>query len=290
MKRILITGANGFIGRNLKESLSCEYDIFAPTRLELNLLDGKQVETYLKKNNFDIVVHAANCNDFKNKNISGYDVLKQNLTMFFNLERCQIYYEKMLYFGSGAEYDMENYIPNMNEDYFGMHIPKDDYGLSKYIMAKTSLQNNNIYDLVLFGVYGKYEEWERRFISSNIYNLLTGKPMTINQNRKFDYLFVEDLVAIVRWFIEEKPMQKRYNVCTGNPIDLLSIAKTINTISTKENEIRIFNKGMGIEYSGDNSRLLHEMGDFTFTELEIGVKRLWDFFLDNILEIQLEGE
>lgn len=60
----------------------------------------------------------------------------------------------MIYFGSGAEYDRSNNIPNMSEDYFDTSVPKDAYGLSKYIMAKACLNQKNIYELCLFGVYG----------------------------------------------------------------------------------------------------------------------------------------
>ena len=46
-KKILITGANGFIGSNLKEGLSLLYDIYAPNSSELNLCDQENVEEYL---------------------------------------------------------------------------------------------------------------------------------------------------------------------------------------------------------------------------------------------------
>ena len=39
-KKILITGGNGFIAKNLLEGLG-EYDILAPNSKELNLLDFK---------------------------------------------------------------------------------------------------------------------------------------------------------------------------------------------------------------------------------------------------------
>lgn len=130
---------------------------------ELDLKDTECVEAYLKQHSFDVILHAANCNDTRNS-ISAYDVLNGNLRMFFNLERCSHYYGKMIYFGSGAEYDRSNNIPNMSEDYFDTSVPKDAYGLSKYIMAKACLNQKNIYELCLFGVYGKYEEGEKIYL------------------------------------------------------------------------------------------------------------------------------
>lgn len=91
-------------------------------------------------------------------------VLAANFRMFFNLEKAKDLYGKMLYFGSGAEFDREHYVPKMKEEYFGRYIPGDSYGFSKYIMAKTSEIRSSIYNLRLFGVYGKYEDWRIRFI------------------------------------------------------------------------------------------------------------------------------
>ena len=217
--KILITGAHGFIGRNLTEKLQDKYFIETPGRAQLNLLDCEAVESYLKYNEFDIIIHTATTN----KTMLSYEILEGNLQMFFNLERCRKLYGKMYYMGSGAEYGMEHYIPNMKEEYFGTNIPKYTYGFSKYIMSKICEQNENIYDLRLFGVYGKHEEWERRFISNAICRALKGKDITIHKNVYFDYLWVDDLCKIMEWFIEHNPRHKHYNVCRGERIDLYSL-------------------------------------------------------------------
>ena len=56
MKKILITGSSGFIGRNLTENLQKTYEVLAPSRKELNLLEQENVESYLISNNFDWTV------------------------------------------------------------------------------------------------------------------------------------------------------------------------------------------------------------------------------------------
>ncbi len=287
MKKILITGANGFIGKNLVEAYKNEYEISYPDKRELNLLDTQQVEKYLRRGSYDIVIHAANCNDFRHQEVTDFDVLQNNLLMFYNLERNQSYFGRMYYFGSGAEYDMEHYIPQMKEDYLGQHIPRDAYGLSKYIMARECAYSDNIYDLVLFGVYGKYEEWERRFISNNICRSLRGKPITIQQNRYFDYLFIEDLIEIMKWFIENKPKDKRYNICTGKRTDLLTIAEMIQKIQQNRVEIEIYKEGFGKEYTGDNRKLLKEMGNYEFQTYEMTIPGMIRFYQENIGNIIL---
>lgn len=282
LKKILITGAGGFIGRNLVEHYKGVYDISHPHRQELELLDAESVKAYLKREKFDIVIHTANCNDFRHNEVTDFEVLQNNLRMFYNLERNSSYFERMYYLGSGAEYDMNNYIPHMNEEYFGKHTPQDAYGLSKYVMARECMRSNNIYDLVLFGVYGKYEEWQRRFISNNICRSLFGMSISIRQNRYFDYLYINDLVEIIKWFIENEPKERRYNICTGKRIDLLSIAKIIENTMHNKKGIEIFREGLGREYTGDNHKLLNEMGNYSFRSIEQTISELIDFYQDNI--------
>lgn len=59
--KLLITGGNGMVGRNIQEALSDwpGVQVFAPTRLQLDLADYSQVLAYIKKHEPDVVVHAA---------------------------------------------------------------------------------------------------------------------------------------------------------------------------------------------------------------------------------------
>lgn len=58
--RILITGSSGMVGRNLcLHSGAQNYDILAPGRQELDLLDYSSVVTYLRKAGPDLVFHCA---------------------------------------------------------------------------------------------------------------------------------------------------------------------------------------------------------------------------------------
>lgn len=282
MKKILITGTSGFIGRNLAESLQRTYEIFAPSHKELNLLEQENVENYLKRYNFDIVIHAANINTTRNKGTTDFEALDGNLRMFFNLERCKSDYGKMYYFGSGAEYDSRHYVPLMKEEYFNTYIPVDPYGFSKYIMSTMSAKSTNIYDLRLFGVYGKYEEWERRFISNAICRALKGKEIALQKNIYFDYLWVEDLAGIMQWFIENEPQHKSYNVCRGMKIDLYTLAQMVRETLGIACDIVVKESGWKPEYTGDNSRLLMEMGDVKFTDFQETIERLCQYYKTNL--------
>lgn len=278
MKKILITGSNGFIGKNLEEQLKSKYNIYAPKRKELNLLDEKSVERYLNINKFDIVIHSAIQNTLGEAKVFENKALDRNLRMFFNLERCKDQYLKMYYFGSGSEYDRQNYIPQMSEEYFDTFIPKDSYGFSKYIMSKAISNSRNIYNLRLFGVFGKYEKWEHRFISNSICKVINNIPIKIKQNVNFDYLYIDDLCEIMEWFINNTPKHKYYNICTGNKIDLITIAKKIIENSKKDIKLIIEKHGLSREYTGDNSRLINEIGSYKFKPIDESIKELYKYY------------
>jgi len=58
--KILITGSNGMVGRNIAEYQKSEnYTLLTPSRKELNLLDRPSVDNYFKNNEVDIIVHCA---------------------------------------------------------------------------------------------------------------------------------------------------------------------------------------------------------------------------------------
>lgn len=278
MKRLLITGANGFIGKNLVEYFSGKYQVLCPNRKELNLLDEKSVKEYLDSQHVNIVIHSAIQGTLGMPKEYENLVLENNLRMFFNLERCQDCFEKMYYFGSGAEYGKDAYLPLMNEDYFDHNVPVDYYGFSKYIMSKITKQSKKIFDLRLFGVFGPYENYNYRFISNIICKAIEGKEISIRQNIFFDYLYIKDLCRIMEWFIENTPLQKHYNICTGEKIDIASIAHIVKNKVGNDIKIRIEQEGLRKEYTGDNSRLLAEMGQVQFTPIENAIEELIQYY------------
>lgn len=274
---ILITGGSGFIGKNIVEKLYKYYSLYFPDRNELNLLDYDNVEKYIFNNKIDVVIHAANTNQVIHPE-DEINVLDFNLRMFFNLYRCSSQLDKMIFFGSGAEYDKRYYIPYMKEEYLGCHIPADAYGFSKYIMANFAENSKNIYELCLFGVYGKYEEWRRRFVSNVIYQGMNSDIIKIDHNLEFDYLYIDDLVNVIKWFLESSPKYHRYNVCTGHPLELLKIAEYIRGLLNLKHDISVDDYTLGKSYIGDNSRLCNEMADMKFTDIKSAIDQMVRYY------------
>lgn len=279
-KSILITGGSGFIGRNLLESLGGEYDISAPSRTELDLLDSEAVMRYLKERGFDAVVHAANMGG--TRKTKAHDNAGKNLRMFANMAECGRHFGKMIQLGSGAEYDKSRHLVRVREEEFGKRVPSDEYGRYKYECSKHIEKADNITCLRIFGCYGKYEDYEIKFISNAICKAVFGLPMTIaHQNVVFSYLYIDDFVKIVQHFIEHGGKHKFYNVTPNETVDLLSIAKKVNEVSGKNLPITVKLPGMGNEYSGGNARLKAEMPEMEFTSIDEGIARLYKWYQAN---------
>jgi len=277
--KLLITGGNGFIARNLNEQLGGEYEVTACGSQELNLLDTEKVYDFLKHHHFDVVIHTSTYDPApRHSTKDPTKVLEYNLKMFFNLVRAKDHFGKMLYLGSGAEYDRLHWSPRMKEECFDQYVPSDQYGFSKYIMSKYALLHKNIFDLRIFSVFGKYEDWRYRFISRACCCALFDLPVTIKQNVKYDFLYVDDLVKIVKWFIENKPQKQIYNVCSGQAIDFFSLAQIVAKIAGKPLKTVVKSEGLGVEYSGDNDLLLSEMGAGDFTPMVESIKALYDWY------------
>ena len=270
MKTILLTGGSGFIGRNILPILREKYDVLAPTRQDLNLLDENAVAQFFNQNKIDYVVHTANASPAKNPLDKLERIMPDSLRAYYTLERCSHLYEKMFYLGSGAEYDKRQDIISIKEEDFGKKIPTDDYGFAKYIMNLCAKTSENIYNLRIFGCYGPTDA-KTKFIRDAIDCCLQNRPITIRQNCMFDYIYVTDLGYVILNLLEKKLSYHDYNICTGKRISLLEIAKIVSQQMNNLRPIKIVKKGWNKEYTGDNTRLLQELGKFQFTPIEHGV-------------------
>lgn len=275
--RLLITGSSGFIGRNLKEGLSRDYEVHAPGHAELDLLDGEAVDRFFDSREIDVVIHCATRPGHR-KIRDTSDLLYCNTRMFLNLSRNIGRYGRMVLLTSGAVYDQRHYLPKMKEEYFDVHVPEDDTGYSKYLCAKYAELCRGVVELRPFGVFGKYEDWQMRFVSNLICKALFGLPLTMRRNRRFDYLYIDDLVGIVRHFIDHEPAHKAYNVTPDAPLELAALAEMVLEASGRDLEILVDQPGMGTEYSGDNTRLREEMGGLSLIDPRQAVRSLYSWY------------
>ncbi len=281
MKKILVTGGSGFIGRNVVESyLREKYELVTPKRNELDCSDDESVSGYFARHSFDVVIHSAAKPGHRNANDTT-SLLLTNNRMIANLLHHQDRWGKLLNMGSGAIYDMRHYEPKMKEGYFGTYIPADEHGYNKYILGKLLPTLNHVYDFRIFGIFGKYEDYAIRFISNAICKAIFDLPITLRQNRKFDYLYIDDLMPVLEYFIEHDPAEKAFNITPDASVGLLAIAQLVKEVSGKPIDICVAQEGMGMEYSGDNSLLSNEYKGIYFSPLRKSIEDLYKWYMAN---------
>ena len=267
---ILITGGSGFIGRNLVEGLKDKYKIYSPSHKQLDLLNYKKVNSYIKKNKIKIVIHTA----IKGGEDVFYTTMRMFTSILYSIDRL----DKFIHIGSGAEYSKTRGIKKIKEKDFGRFIPEDGYGFAKYLCSKISENNKKIFTLRLFGIYGKYEDYRYKFIANSIVKNLLKQPIKIKQNVVFDYIYVDDFVKIVDYFIKKTPKHNFYNISPTKSISLIELAKIINKVSNYKSKISIANKGFNYQYTAHNERLLKEIENLKFISYEEGILKLYSYY------------
>jgi len=279
--KILITGGKGFIARNLAEGLGADYDISAPGRQELDLLDAQCTASFIKAGRFDAIIHCATYDAApKTSAKDPAKVLENNLKMFFNIARNSGDFGRLVYYGSGAEFGRENWKPRMSEDYFDEHVPSDQYGFSKYLMTRYALKSENIYNLRLFGTFGRYDDWRYRFLPNICARLVLDLPLVVGQNRRVDLLYIDDLVKMTDWLLKAKAPRKVYNACSGQANDYLSLVNDAMRVSGKTAELAVTRPGNGAEYSGDNARIMKDSG-LVLTPMDRAIEALVGWYRAN---------
>lgn len=289
--KILILGSSGFIGRNLKEyfELLGQYDLLCPSHSQLDILDENAVDNYLRIHKPDVVINAAICRNpryFSSTQSMGE--LEQDLRMFFNFEKRQDMFGKMICFGSGAEFGKQNYIVSVNEGDFPLDLPINEYGIAKYTICNLIENSKNIYNLRVFGLFGKYENWRTTFISGACCKAIFRLPITIRQNVVFDYLYINDFCSMVNTFINSTPVYHTYNATSGRKIELIKLAEIIKKVSGHDElPIYICKPGYGNEYTASNSRFINEFGKYEFMSYDDSISDLLEYYNSISNEIDL---
>lgn len=257
-----------------------KYDITAPRSSELNLADTEAVDNYFKTHQFDAVIHAAVKPGHRNAK-DPTNLLYTNLRMFENLARHTDRFGRLINLGSGAVYDSAADNRLVTEDQIGLRMGKDDHSFCKYIVHKRIENIKNAVDLNIFGIFGKYEDWEIRFISNACCKALFDMPITLRQNRRFSYLYAPDLMPVLDYFIEHEPKFKCYNVVPDEETELLQAAQTVLDVSGKKLPIQVAHEGYGLNYSGSNARLRKDIPSLCFTPLKQAIAGLFSFYCEN---------
>lgn len=272
MKTVLLTGGTGFVGRNVAPILARTCIVLAPNRDDLALMDAQAVRVYLEENHVDAIIHSANPNPCKNpQRDSDRTMFEDSLRMFLNLYAHRALVEKMIYLGSGAEFDKRYDIDALSEEGGATRVPSDGYGVAKYLMNELAKASENVYNIRLFACYGPYDH-ESKFITHCIRCVLAGLPITIRQDCMFDYMHVFDLADVLAYAVDHHLAFHDYNVGSGRRVALSEIARIVCSLMGVEERIAIENGGWNHVYVPGIERLSSETGLVQgFISLEQGI-------------------
>jgi UDP-glucuronate 4-epimerase len=236
-KKILVTGAAGFIGFHLSKRLCSEgWDVTGLDNLNdyydvnLKLARLKQLETFnnfkfikldlankeeiinlFKKEKFEYAVNLAAQAGVRYSLINPYAYIESNINGFLNiLEGCRHYPVKhLIYASSSSVYGANTKIP------FSVH-DNVDHPLSLYAASKKANElmahtYSNLYKIPATGLrfFTVYGPWGRPDMAAFLFTkaILEGKPIDVynNGNMKRDFTYIDDIIEGVTRIITRIP-------------------------------------------------------------------------------------
>jgi nucleoside-diphosphate-sugar epimerase len=256
---ILITGGDGFIAKNLKNKLSC-CNITSINREDLDLTDIYKTAVFFRGRKFDAVIHTAAVG-VSTPTHDNVDILDQNLSMYYSLLQNRKHFNKFINLGSGAE----------------IHGRAYPYGLSKAIIRESLLQKQEFYNIRIYAVFGS-EELNTRFIKANILRYVDKQPMIINQNKRMDFFYIDDLTSLIRRYIYEESLPKEIDCTYNQTLKLTDIAGIINSLNSYKVCININKDGMDNDYCGIYNDIIENTN---LINLQRGIQNIYNDICKN---------
>ena len=235
--KILITGRTGYISNALTHFLSQNHDITCIGRSDLILTNKQKVDSWFKDKEFDIVIHTA-INGGHRLKAEDDSILSDNIKMFFNLLYHKNKYKKFISFGSIAENNLHSSL----------------YGLSKNIISQYIQKEDTFYNLKICGVFD-YNEKITRFIKANTLKYITKMSQIIYNDKYMDFIYMQDLLSIVNYYINNDNLPKNIDCVYTKKIMLSDISNIINNLNIHKVNIEIENKHIDNPYIGDGNIL-----------------------------------
>jgi len=277
MKKILITGATGFIGSNIAFQLVEKgYSVSATHRtsssfekcqhfkdrinwIDINDPNWKNIVSEIKPNQ---LIHTA-WNGIEAQQRNDWEIQMQNFWFskeLFDLAK-EFSIKKVIAFGSQAEYGTCEF--SVNEE--TVTKPNDAYGAIKilalnYLRTLFSDTDQEWYWMRVFSVFGEYENsgW---LIPNVISKLLRNEPVKLTAcEQSYNYLYINDFVAQIHKLIDfEENTSGIYNLCSSRSIKLKDLLLQITDLLGLSPDLLQFGalpyrKGQNMYIAGDNSK------------------------------------
>lgn len=270
--KILFTGGNGFIGRQIVPLLEQEgWEIVRPRSHQVRLEITEEVDSLFENQYFDAIIHSAIVGGRRDVDDSS-DVFLTNMLMFENVFKHIDKTDLFINFDSGASLGRPSISEDPDGNDLGKIIPKDPYGFSKYCIAKRVLDNPKGMNLRIFGCFGQYESGDR-FFAKNIRNYIEKKDIVIVKDRKMDFIYANDLYQIIRKCLGGDISERDINCVYKEKYYLSELAEMINTLD--EHGVNITKQGSYKEFSycGSAPQL-----DIEFEGIEKGIRDCYDYY------------
>jgi nucleoside-diphosphate-sugar epimerase len=296
MKKVLLTGASGFIGRHcIDPLLERGYEVHAVSSgsdgkaapgiewHRANLLEPGRAQGLVREIDPSHLLHLA---WFV---VPGQLIASPEnyawVSSSLDLVRAFVQQggERLTVSGSGYEYDWsygycsEDLTPAVPDTVYGAC----KQGLNLLVQSMAGQDDLSVAWGRVFFLYGPGEH-PGRLVSSVINSLLDGDPARCSHGRQIrDYLHVQDvadgLVALL-----DSQVEGSVNVSSGQPVTLREIVLTIGRILDREDLIQLGALPARANDTplvvGNNSRLLNEVGWTRQLDLEAGLRQTIDWW------------
>ena len=303
---IYIAGHTGMVGSAVWSKLESEgyTNLIGETSKVLDLRNQQSVFEFYKKEQPEVVIDAAaKVGGIIANNDFPYQFLMENMQIQNNLidGAFKNDIEKFIFLGSSCIYP--KFAPQpLKEDYLltdSLEPTNEYYALAKIsgIKACESIRKQYGKDYVSLmptNLYGYNDNFDlksshvipamiRKFHQAKVDNHSTVTLWGSGSVRR-EFLFVDDLAAAVVHALENKLTNHLYNVGTGNDVTIKTLAKSIQKIiGHKGDIIWDTSKPDGTPRKLMEVSKMKEIGWSYKTELEEGLKKTYDWFLNNLL-------
>ena len=304
MQRLFLTGGSGMVGQNIQAHKNAkDWEILAPTSVELDLTDQKAVCAYIKKHKPDVVVHAAgrvggiqaniaNPVDFLDSN----NVIGRNVIMGAWTEGVR----NLINLGSTCMYPAA--APNpLSEDMIltgPLEATNEGYALAK-IMAMRLCHYINQEDpkarfktLIpcnLFGPYDKFDPQYSHLLPAIIHKVheakIEGAPNVEiwgNGKARREFMYAPDLAdAVLRAATDIEICPEIINIGYGRDFTIKEYYLQVADVIDWDGEfIHDLKRPVGMNQKlCDTSRAI-EWGYSAPTSLRVGIEETYKFYLD----------